>query len=339
VIPCLMAGLRGSSIGTDTGRYLAPMYQIACDADSFKDFLSGSWFHIWQDLYVKDYEIGFSLLIYVITKLTGSLIAVQFVLQALIIIPVYLTIRRNKQKQVWLCMLVYYAMLYNTSLNLMRQAIAMAFALLAVQFFSENNFKYSMIVLFAGTLFHKSAILGVFICAIFYLTQKKISLKFIKMDSRDFVIVAILVGGILVLFNMKLAIEILQYFGIGRYAGYIEGDITFMPNQVLIRMPIILLLALNRKSLYKREKNFRFYLAMLCMELLCAQFTSVNAYSGRIALYFSQFHMLSFGAICTKGEYDKWNKMAVLGYLLVYWLFFFVFRMQDATVPYMPIWN
>lgn len=339
LIPCLVAGFRASCIGTDTQGYLWPMFQAAIKAKSLKEYMSSSWFYIWRDLYVKDYEIGFSMIVFVVGKIFGNIVPVQVVIQALTIIPIYYAINRNKDYPTWMGMVVYYSMFFNTTLNLMRQSIAMAFVFLAIQFLSEKEYQKYILFLFIGILFHKSAILGLAIGGIYILTTKKIELKYTKADSRNLIIVAIILLGIIALCNINYFVEFLSSIGFDKYINYINGSIVFMPNQIIIRLPIVILYIINWKIIIEEKDNFRFFVCMLCMDIICAQFTSVNIYSGRIALFFSQFSIIAFPVFYAKERYKNVNKIILWGYLLFYWAFFFVLKMQDSTIPYLTIWN
>ena len=82
---CILAGLRASSVGTDYTSYLIPIYRSAINSHSFDEFLNSSWFSVWHNIYVKDWEIGFTSIVYIITKCTGSIRLCAFAIEALII--------------------------------------------------------------------------------------------------------------------------------------------------------------------------------------------------------------------------------------------------------------
>ena len=140
LIPCCIAGFRAETVGTDIRTYLTHMIDAAVYADNFKEYLNTSWFMVWRNVYVKDYEIGFILLVFLLTKVFNSIFVVQFVIQLITILPIFIAIKNMKVKlPIWLCMITYYLMIFNTTLNLMRQAIGMAFAFLAYVYLQNNN--------------------------------------------------------------------------------------------------------------------------------------------------------------------------------------------------------
>ena len=71
LIPCLIAGLRAPQVGTDVMVYVRPLTRAAISSNSIGEFFSSYWFADWRNLYVQNYEIGFSLLVYVVANLCG----------------------------------------------------------------------------------------------------------------------------------------------------------------------------------------------------------------------------------------------------------------------------
>ena len=98
LLPCILAGLRDESIGTDVLVYVKPIFTAAENSSSFSDFLSYSWFFSWKYKYVYEHEIGFTLLVFVITKITGSLSAVLLSIQLFISTFIYKGIKKNSTK-------------------------------------------------------------------------------------------------------------------------------------------------------------------------------------------------------------------------------------------------
>ena len=137
-------------------------------------YMGQSWFYIWRYKYVHDFEIGFTILVYVIEKITESWSIVLFFIHVFIVTPVYIGLRRvHKTYPIYFGMLVFYLMFYNASLNMMRQWMAMAFLFMGFSYlFFENKKKYCAIVVIA-CLFHISAVIGFVIMLIYMYTAKK----------------------------------------------------------------------------------------------------------------------------------------------------------------------
>lgn len=119
--------MRADTIGTDVKVYVEPLYNAAKQSTGFSSYMNQRWYVIWRYMYVSKFEIGFTTLVYLIVKFGGSLGTVLFLIHALIVAPIYFGLKRmDKKYPIWLGMLVFYLMFYNTSLNMMRQWIAMA---------------------------------------------------------------------------------------------------------------------------------------------------------------------------------------------------------------------
>lgn len=339
LIPCLIAGYRASSIGVDTEGYLVPMTNAAIFSNSYTNYISSSWFRIWRYLSVRDYEVGFSLVVFVAAKIFKSVVAVQFIIQALTVFPIYIAANRTKYKT-WICMAVYYFMFFNKSLNMIRQMVAMAFVLLAIQLLSEGKVKWFITLSLVGFTFHYSAIISFLIAVIYFYVQSnssKESTLSVKSYKNAIVVITI---GILGVVGSSVVAGILPYIGLGRYVNYlvsISGGIHFLPMQIIIRLPLICLFILNWKSMNLGERNSSFYVTMIALDAIVAQLASVTSYSGRIALYFSVFNIYSYASVCSNTKHKFLVKLITISYLILYWWYYYVFLGTEATVPYMSL--
>lgn len=94
LIPCILAGLRADTIGTDVKVYVEPMYNAAKKSHSLSTYMNQRWFVIWRYMYVNKFEIGFSLMVFLVQKLGGSFALVLFFIQLLIVAPIYIGLRK-----------------------------------------------------------------------------------------------------------------------------------------------------------------------------------------------------------------------------------------------------
>ena len=344
LIPCFIAGLRGESVGTDVRTYLIQMTKAAISATNFTDYRAAKWFMIWRYIYVSDYEIGFSTTVYIVARLFKNIYAVQFVIQGLVIVPVCYSLYKNNRIEnslCWIGMLTYYFMFFNSSLNMMRQSIAMAFIFLAFTFFQNKNNKMCCFFTIVAVLFHTSALIGILIYFIYSYINAESKVNIFgsvygnqhKLSGKDMNMTVVILIGFVAVVATGIVTKILSSIGLSKYIGYISGNIMFMPNQILSRLPAILIL------LYARRKNcslqdFQFYFTMLVFDVLLAQLTSVNPFAGRIGMYFSQFEILAFPAICYETQNKKLIQFCLIGYMLFYWWFYYVLNGVNATVPY-----
>jgi len=316
------------------------------------DYFNSNFWQNWRYLYVYEYEYGFALLVYFCAKLAGNIYFVQFSVQLLTILPVYFALKKNNGGfPLWVGMLAYYLMFYNTSLNTMRQCIAVSFCFLALQYFRDGNIKKYILFQIVALLFHYSAIVGLVTSALFYYiygnpTKRE---QIVRGDSElNIRVLLASVIALVTLFGATTLTRILTYLGLGRFEGYISGDISYMPNQIITRLPIILLCFWNWKKLEKNNIYFKFHFAMLICSVILAQFTSVNAQAGRICSYFEIFYLELLPKIFSINRYKHSGKikisaasLLVIGFMMFYWWFFFVYRGTSSTVPYIvgEIWQ
>lgn len=344
LIPCLIAGFRADTVGIDTEGYQVPMIKAAIYSNNFIEYMNSSWYRIWRNLYVKDYEIGFTLVVYIISKIFKSIVAVQFVIQLLTVVPIYLAIKKSGSRT-WIGMSVYYFIFFNTSLNMMRQMIAVGLVILALQYYIENNRKIFMALIVSGIFIHISGILGVGIVFLYkYIQQDSRKTKFIgvKINSYYINMVTVIFFAIMALLGIEFIARILPYIGLGKYVNYLisvtgTGRLEFLPNQVITRLPVFILFIVNWKELRKNEGKLRFYFTMLCLDTIVAQLASINIYSGRIATYFTIFGVHSYESLCTHGRYKVTTQMLLFIYLVFYWWYFYVLLGRDSTIPYLFI--
>lgn len=343
LIPCLIAAFRATTVGTDVEVYVTRLTDAAFSSSSFGNFRSGSWSIGYRDQLISDYEIGFSLMLYSVAKLTHSLPAVLFTIQALVVIPIFAALARNRKKMpVWLGMLVFYLMFYNATLNMMRQWIAMPFLLLAFQLLAEKKYLGCAIFSAVAFLFHLSAILVIPVYVVYWFLQAQKHLVFqagnVKITGRMLCALVICLVALVAVLNLHLVLRVLTALGIDRFNNYLEGNqISLMVSQVVLRLPPIALVLFNWKQLRKYTPHAVFFLAMLLLDVVAAQLISVDVYAFRIGHYFVQYIILAAPAMyaCRKKGFERTLTVLLLvGYCLLYWYFTYVLQGRHSTIPY-----
>lgn len=344
LLPCILAGMRADTIGTDVKVYVEPIYNAAKQSSSFSSYMNESWFYGWRYKYVHDFEIGFIALVYLIEKLGGSIGTVLFFIHTLIVAPIYLGLKRiNRQYPICLGMFIFYMLFYNASLNMMRQWIAMAILFYGLSYLFANEKKKYFIVVIAACLFHTSALMGVVIYALYIYSQKQreyIKILNFRLDG-SFAPIKLFVYGCIVLLSLNVIAVLLRAIGLAKYAGYIQGNgsIYLMPNQIILRLPIIILLVIRWKRMIAEDEFTPFYGSMIVLDLLASQLISINVYAFRIASFFSEYNMLSYSALVYAGNRKyRANRyitlLYVLAYIIYYWIYYYVITGNHATFPY-----
>ena len=160
---CLLAGFRSEMIGTDTRGYIQPMIKGAISSENIKDFFRYSWMQSYQLKTPIDFEIGYVLAVYLTSTIFKSIIVTQTILELLVVLPIYFVLRKKEDVPIWFGMLVFMLLFFNGSMNLNRQAIAMAFVLLAITYWMKDDKKKCILFLICAALFHTSGLLGIVI--------------------------------------------------------------------------------------------------------------------------------------------------------------------------------
>lgn len=346
LMPAILAGMRSLYIGTDVLNYVYPLFNTAINSNSFFDYLSKPAINGGILQTVSSYEIGYTLLTYIIAKATHSFQFLQFIIELFIMLFIYLGINKLRSKpSVWLCMLTYYLLFFNNSLNMVRQWMAMSILLFGFSYIEEKDFwKYTLVVLIAF-FFHSTALLGFLFYFIYWLLNKNSNVNVslakgsnkISLNSIKFVTILIFSFIFILLFS-KISI-LLNLVGISKFNSYFNGKISFTPSQLILKIPIFLILTLNIKSFKSKTKSY-FYL-MTSLDILVSQLASLSDYSIRIATYVSMFSIYGYAILSETN-----NKLKTLGvrtliiiYLISYWSYVYCVRGNDQTVPYLFFGN
>ena len=335
LIPCLVAGLRDRTIGTDVLVYVEPLFLEARVSDSFLEFYNSfiikadTW---WATTPVNEIEIGFTFLCYVAAKVFNSMPLLLFCIQALTVIPIYKGLRAFSDTQpVWLGMVVYYLMFYNQTLNMMRQWIAMAFLFNGFQFLRSRQYRKYFLFVLVAALFHNSAVLAIGVFFIHQLVARENSL-----NNKVTAFLLILIGVVMIL-SLEFFAKLMTTLGL-RYGNYITGELMLMPNQILYRLPILFLLVWRWKYLKEHTPYAHFFLVLIIYDLLASQLTSIFPQSARIALFFSEYYLLAYPSICMASASKK-NRQAMklftIAYLSYYWWYIYVLMNASETMPYL----
>ncbi len=343
LIPCLIAGFRAQHIGTDVLVYVKPLTESAICADNLADYFNSYWFRDWRNLYVQYYELGFSMLVYLVAKLTNSLGCVLFAINAIIVVPIYIALSRNRKKApVWLGMLTFYLLYFGASLNIMRQWAAMALLLLALQLLQEKKYGWTVFLSLFACLFHNSAIIVFLIYAVYGLLRitknSSLVLGRVKISGPVVTLSVIFVCALLLLLCLNLVVKLMVVVGFTRFVGYLSGDpLSLLPMQILIRLPLVALFILCWKLFSRKNSAAPFFLLTLLLDILLSQLMSVASHAVRIGLYFSAYTVLwvpaMYGCLETRRQKVLFC-IAMIGYLLVYFLYNYVIQGRNQIYPY-----
>jgi len=335
----LLAAFRSNDIGTDIKWYTEPLFGIACESNSFNDFLSESWIlPNYYVRYIKDIEIGFSALIYFVSKVFGNINVLYFFIELLILLPLYASLRLFRNKiSLSFGIIVYCFMFYQMGFNLMRQMIAISFFLLSFSLMIKKKYVKSLLFFAISIVFHYSAFyFGILVFLIYILLNKDLKVyKKFKFITPSFSFFAIVVFSIL----FVILLNQLSFFWnlIGDYYSlYLKGDLQLEIYQIIIRLPILFIFIFERDNMQFYSIDSKFFIIAVFFDILLSQFSSITSQSSRMGYFFSIFYVFSLYLVCKDKNVRKRNILSgyVLAYVVMYWWYNYILNFRGETYPY-----
>ena len=331
----LLAGLRAVPVGTDGPAYERWVYNAAeCTSFAEARFVG------------RSTELVYMLLVYLVAKSTGN-VNVLFFITASLTYGMYMfgIVKLGKNISISYAWAAYLFLCYGYSLNSLRQALAMTALIFAFVLLREKKYLFSGIVVIAAVLCHNSAGLIAAGMLVVYCLLQKWDTWFLK--------VGILAATALAVFGYKPVFYQLNRVGIlpDRFSGYVAGAsfIHFSLNPILVRLPFFLLVLFFYRDYAKDGGNSGemtkvdadFLLVMMGMEMILSELRVISVPLYRICLYFGVFRCLGIGrlvyAVNKSEKYKKWSKLlcaALIGMLVVIWLYQVVLQGNDEIYPY-----
>ena len=353
----LLAGLRASSVGTDTAGYALPLYEIASSKVHFADFYASNWFRIWRYSDVSSFEIGYLAIIWLSSRI-GSFQVQLFLTSILTICPIYIAFVKKKYfASLPLAMFMFMFIEYNSTLNGMRQWIALSFVLLAIWGYYNPNISLLkqikvIILLLIAVSFHTSAILGVFVLIVRWFLSKG------SVSARVLIVVGICLALVVCIGVLR---QLIVAVGLEQYLNYLgSGSVRLVPSALIIRLPFLLFaIYLYRSDLIEKHEA-SFYLTIMILSILLSQLASLGTHSGRIGLYFDIFQIPMMALIVKRVSLRDASLRAVnrielctyrisfayivssafsIVYSLVYWIYYYAILNNAETIPYLFFWQ
>lgn len=336
IFPCLLAAFRDLSIGTDVNVYIAPMFNAVNYANTFGEYLNRV---------IMCNDLLYLLITYLIGKISGSISVLFFVIQLLVILPIYISLQRTSKKtnDVILGMFIFFMFVNNMAYNMARQSIALSFCMLSYTYLDDKNYKKFLLFSIIGMLFHTSASIMFLIFLIhFVITTDKISDKLKKLFK--IFLVAVTVFGILFISDLLPLIKLFGFSSdkIALYYHYIRPTFNISIPNTLFYLFIMILVHFNKNKLSFSDKNYSFYSFISLLSLVVLQAGAIITYADRISFYL--FYPILF-IIIPKLSFGKNNKtknallinLLIIIIFILYWVVWIVILKYHQTFPYIYI--
>jgi len=325
----VFAGVRDYSVGADVTVYGMQRFAREVSSTTFFGKLD-TYSHI---------EYGYSFVNFLVSRISSNYHLFLFMHQLILSSIVYYLAFREKKKhdtKIYLTVLTYLFLWFNTSLNILRQSIAIFIQLCAFELIEKKEYnKYILVSIFAG-LFHTSAFAFVIVPLLDKFFGKKHNTA---KTTFSVLLILLLFFSLEPLFSLAKTI----FPGFERYDKYIGSGETNLTARYLIYKLIMcgtLLVFDNLKEKTSHEKevaktNLLSQFAILDVVFYCL--SGFIKYGYRTS-YFFLIHNILYIPRIEKNIQSERNKRifkAILVILLIgYWVNRFILSHYDGTLPY-----
>ena len=157
----LLAGLKSTSVGTDSYNYAMIFHGIY--RDSF-----------WDCIFQSDYEVGFVLIVKILSTLFGKNDGLMFFLLECISLSIFIySLLKLKDKiNPCFCFLLYFFVFYHSSLNIIRQGLAISTVAFMITKLIDKKYFQAFIILLISSSIHFSSIIAVLFILVAMLLKK-----------------------------------------------------------------------------------------------------------------------------------------------------------------------
>lgn len=344
ILPCLLAGGRDETIGTDVLTYAKWMCENA-QVMSFSDFL------VYES---KVAAVGWNIFTWISVRLLGGLPGYLFAIEALCVVPVYLAIRKLSKEQVWLGMLIWLLLCYAFTLNGMRQSVAMGFVFYSIIFVIERRpYAFVFSVAFA-MLFHQTALIGFLLYPLASLVVYGKSLRMLFGKWKGFMLVVLTVVCFAAAFAFGAQIVHWASFLKESYSFQVDhiGENDFSIAGFYLFVAMVFCWFVSRKDFESTtaslvligkqgagrtlnlSKIYRLLCAITIIGCLAWQLNFVASSLGRIGYYGSMFIPLLGVVLASNEETSRSNAAYLVITALVYFVVMTLILGKEGVHPY-----
>lgn len=328
----ILAMFRDSDIGTDLSFYVIPIWED-----------SVAWADKTADLVLKwdGIEKAYLLINFLAGKISVDLEFLLLVLQSFIMLPVLIAaLKSKKYVSPVLFLFVYFFTIYNDTLNMVRQSLALSVSLLAFVYLFNGEKKKAVGFYILTLLLHGSAIVGLCVPILYFVMT---SYKLSKMQIGLIVVISILSIGVLVLYAEPLMIFAMNHGLIdAKYVAYTSGEGMFgarISKSCIIYDFLILLLSYYCYKNSKSNVFMTYFFLISLMSVLFEMTGVVTSYLSRMAKYPEILSVFIIPYMLNYLESKKIAGYKVLPILvkilvIIYWIFTFVISKTGETYPY-----
>lgn len=313
--------IRDYSIGTDVTYYGNHTFNVACMESSFLHY-----FRYCED-YIGMHEVGYAALNYLVSRFTQSAHDFYLVLGLLVNGLAYAACcRARKYCPVTLSWLAFLLLFFPTTLNMLRQSLALVMVAYAFLGLPKTGWKRYLMWVLLAFLVHQSAAFALVLLPPYAVLSncQDGSGEGMRRTSRALVWIVVFIAFVAASTTMLGALSDMGLLP-SKYTQYLEkSNEKSLVNSVLIRIPFVLIsawLILARRD--KLDAMEMCLLACALCEFALLPLQNVSTAAFRISLYFGIFKMASYPLALYRLKFPRWVSVPVL---IAYLLFFFVYQ-------------
>ena len=331
LILSVVAGFRDKTVGTDTMLY-PPTYQEAAKyIHSIYDLL------IYED--ATHLDRGF-LLVYCVSSWIGNQYWIGLFFIELIItcfsFAGFFRLSRYFNGGLFFFTYAFLFLVFNYSMNAMRQECAISIAFFAFTYLWEKRWIPYICWTFVAYTFHSSALVTLLLPFFLWVSS-------IKGDKKRYLIVTGIIGGmVFVTIAFWSLLEFVGQLGIFNeaYAGRYGEFSTYEGNEGIPTIPVALCFVFYGVS-YISYRNKIISSMILCFQFMVnslymmALFLSLlNQYLYRIGLYFQIITIYFISIEISSKKSNPIIKYLIVFAITIYWFRHYVIRNSSETIPY-----
>lgn len=317
--PCVLAGLRSIMVGTDVTVYVTGLYNSSIQSSNIFNFLGNI-----------DIEYGFALLVYLSSKF-GDIHFCLFFIELFVVFPICIYIYKcRNEKSIFLSLLIFLLVIYCSSLNLMRQSIAISFVILSTYYFKNEKYFKTFLLFLLSLSFHYTSAVAILIYIMIYIINKtqKNKLSYLLLITVAICLIPFILDNILAL--------------LPKYSRYLTRENTLSMSDILmssikkIFWIVLLLITYRSKTNTKNEKKELLLSIMLLISdyslFLCnIKFSS----AGRLGYYFLYYAYFIFIPLISNAFIQKKLVNIFLVIILsLFWINMAATDGQSSVYPY-----
>lgn len=299
LLPCLVAGFRYVSVGTDMLVYGEWGYELSKNSDWIEYYSTFAGWH----------QIGFLIVTWIIGHFTESWVLYFGIIQALTIVPIYYVLGRHAKGYEWLGMYSYLTLIFPLSLNAMKQMIACSFAMLAISDAIEDKRLSFLIWIFIASTFHDTALIVLSFYPFIYFAKKG---KYFQLAIVVTGIVGLAIATAPILLPLLAQIRPTFVFAIEHMSsGSTNNSILLLAFVFLAIHVVANINAIGYSSEHTDYPSV--FLAIFLLGVLLMQLDIIATSVGRLGYYGYTFSVLWLPSFFAK----KGEQIGILKYLLI----------------------